>query len=227
MGSMSLEDNPLNSIRIRRTAQARRLSLRVSKLDGRVTLTLPRGVSDRQARAFLVEKSKWIEEVRTQAHRPVRVDVGAVLPVEGRDLVIVPGDRKSPYVAGERVFAPEKGTGVAIRAWLIETARHRARHSSQHLAETIGRQTRRITVRDTRSRWGSCSQRGDIMLSWRLMLAPTSVFDYVVAHEVAHLKEMNHSSAFWQTVEVLMPDFEEPRRWLRENGTALHRYRFD
>ena len=91
----------------------------------------------------------------------------------------------------------------------------------------LGRPFARLSLRDTRSRWGSCSAEGNLMLSWRLVMAPPAVLDYVAAHEVAHLVELNHSPRFWALVERLCPDHATQRRWLAENGTALHRYRFD
>ncbi len=92
---------------------------------------------------------------------------------------------------------------------------------------TAGRNYSRLTLRDTRSRWGSCSASGALSYSWRLILAPSEVLDYVAAHEVAHLKEMNHSSAFWDTVTRIHGPYEVQRGWLRSDGAALHRYRFD
>ncbi|RMD90830.1 MAG: M48 family peptidase, partial [Alphaproteobacteria bacterium] len=94
-------------------------------------------------------------------------------------------------------------------------------------AARLGRRYGRLSLRDTRSRWGSCSAEGNLNFSWRLVMAPPEVLDYVAAHEVAHLAEMNHSPAFWALVERLFPAHEAPRRWLRENGASLHRYRFD
>ena len=88
----------------------------------------------------------------------------------------------------------------------------------------IGVQPKRITVRDTASRWGSCSTTRAISFSWRLILAPPFVLDYVVAHEVAHLKHMNHGARFWNLVRELVPDVEKPQAWLNKNGPLLHRY---
>ncbi|MGR3434759.1 MAG: M48 family metallopeptidase, partial [Shimia sp.] len=81
-------------------------------------------------------------------------------------------------------------------------------------------------LRDTRSRWGSCSAAGGLNYSWRLVMAPPEVLDYVAAHEVAHLAQMNHSPRFWAEVAGLMPGYEAPRGWLRRHGADLHRYRF-
>ena len=96
------------------------------------------------------------------------------------------------------------------------------------MAEQLGREVTHISVRDTTSRWGSCTRSGRLSFSWRLILAPRPVLDYVVAHEVAHLKHMNHGAAFWQTVAGLLPEGgDQPgsaREWLRRNGVVLHRY---
>ena len=123
MGLMTPDYNPYEGIQIRRNARAKRLSLRVSRLDGRVTLTLPSGVSDRQARAFLKDKGDWIEQARLTAATPVEVAIGASLPIEGRVRTIEAGYSKSARLEGTRMIAPERGTGVAIRAWVIERGR--------------------------------------------------------------------------------------------------------
>jgi predicted metal-dependent hydrolase len=91
----------------------------------------------------------------------------------------------------------------------------------------IDRYPRRITLRDTRSRWGSCTAAGNLMFSWRLAMAPPEILEYVAAHEVAHLREMNHGAGFWTLVAELTPDYDARRRWLHAHGPALHRYRFE
>ncbi len=217
----------MENVHIRRSAKARRLSLRVSRLDGRVTLTLPPAVSERQARAFLQEKSDWIARARASAEAPVNVGMGQTLPILGEEVSLVQGNRRSAQREGDLLYVPAKTTGRAVRIWLTEIARQRVWQQSDVLGKRIGRQPTKVTLRDTRSRWGSCSENGGIMLSWRLTLAPPDVFDYVIAHEIAHLKEMNHGPTFWQTVEFLMPEYDAPRRWLRTHGAELHKYRFD
>ena len=93
-------------------------------------------------------------------------------------------------------------------------------------AARLGKGYTRLTLRDTRSRWGSCTSDGGLMFSWRLIMAPPSVLDYVAAHEVAHLAQMNHSPAFWAEVTRIYGDFDPPRQWLRTHGADLHRYQF-
>ena len=97
-------------------------------------------------------------------------------------------------------------------------ARERLQAASERFATQVDRKINRVTLRDTRSRWGSCSEAGNLMYSWRLILAPSDVLTYVAAHEVAHLVEMNHSQAFWDVVADLCPNYAEPRKWLRQEG---------
>src|SRR5690606_32603283 len=113
-----------------------------------------------------------------------------------------------------------------LMGWLKALARDRLAAAADRHAATLGRGYRSLVLRDTRSRWGSCAADGRLMFSWRLAMAPPEVLDYVAAHEVAHLAEMNHSPAFWAVVERLMPDHRAPRAWLRAEGAALHRWNF-
>jgi predicted metal-dependent hydrolase len=105
-------------------------------------------------------------------------------------------------------------------------ARDRLVAASEHYADLLGRPFGKVSLRDTRSRWGSCTSEGNLMYSWRLILAPVDVLNYVAAHEVSHLAEMNHSQAFWSEVERLMPGYAAPRKWLKQHGAELHRFQF-
>jgi predicted metal-dependent hydrolase len=115
---------------------------------------------------------------------------------------------------------------AAVAGVLKALARDRLTEASDRHAAALGRRYTRLTLRDTRSRWGSCSSAGALMYSWRLILAPPEVLDYVAAHEVAHLAQMNHSPAFWAEVARLCPSYPTHRTWLRRSGDTLHRYRF-
>ncbi|MCI2400670.1 SprT family zinc-dependent metalloprotease [Aliiroseovarius subalbicans] len=224
-----LPGDPPIALLLKPSARARRLSLRVSQLDGRVTLTLPRGASRREAMVFAQDKADWI-----RSHLAGRLDAIRPLPggsvlFEGRDHALVPGPVRSARL-GEGVIhlpvtAPDK-TGARLTALFKHEARQRLQAASERYAKAVGRDFTRLTLRDTRSRWGSCSSRGGLMYSWRLVMAPPEVLDYVAAHEVAHLVEMNHSAAYWAVVADICPQYEAPRRWLKDNGARLHRYRF-
>jgi len=125
------------------------------------------------------------------------------------------------------MHVPEGATGARVQAFLKLRARDQLAAASDHYAQSLGRSYARLSLRDTRSRWGSCSSKGTLMYSWRLVMAPPAVLNYVAAHECAHLVEMNHSAAFWAIVAELMPDYATHRLWLRENGDRLHRVSFD
>ena len=114
----------------------------------------------------------------------------------------------------------------ATAAWLREQARQACLAAVTRHAAAGGWRPGRITLRDPRSRWGSCNAGGDLMFSWRLIMAPAAVLDYVVAHEVAHLAELNHSPHFWAVVRRLCPDHAPAREWLRRHGASLHGHHF-
>lgn len=228
MGQHILPGDPPVELVLRRSARARRISLRISGLDGRVTLTLPHGVSEAQGLDFARQKAGWMRKHLAQQVDDVAVVHGAELPFAGEMLRIVPGEgRRLRYEDGAlAVPGQAEDAGPKVRAWLKAQARDRLAAASDRYAAQLGRRYNRISLRDTRSRWGSCTTDGGLMYSWRLIMAPVEVLDYVAAHEVAHLVEMNHSAAFWAQVEGLMPGYQAPRRWLRDHGAGLHRFRF-
>ena len=214
---------------MRRSARAKRISLRISQLDGRVTLTLPKRLAEGEALAFAREKEDWIRKHLEARGQDVAIGIGTVLPIGGRAHEVVAGAKRRLEFSDGQVAVP--GTpdriGARLGGYLKQIARARLAEASDHYAARLGKPYTRLTLRDTRSRWGSCTSDGGLMYSWRLILAPPDVLDYVVAHEVAHLAEMNHSAAFWDTVEQLYGAYKTPRRWLRNNGSDLHRYRFE
>lgn len=228
MGHHLLPGNPPIPVLLRRSARARRISLRVSGLDGRVVLTLPKGVREREALDFAHEKAEWIRSHLEKQPNLVEIAPGVDIPVEGQL-------RRIGTVSGRRVLLENERLGVPgdparasarLAGFLRELARERLLAASDLYAGRLGRSYRGITLRDTRSRWGSCSSSGGLMYSWRLILAPPEVLNYVAAHEVAHLAQMNHSQAFWDMVVQLHGPYDGPRNWLRQNGQHLHRYRF-
>lgn len=226
MGQIRLEGNRAVKLEIRRSARARRISLRVSSLDGRVTLTVPPGVSDRKALAFAEEKAEWIGAALGRQAPPVAVGPGVVLPVEGLPRLVVAGTGRRACLGPDEIAAPSGREGPAILALLKDLARARLVAEVDRQAVRIGRQAARVTLRDPRSRWGSCTAEGNLMFSWRLIMAPPDVLAYVAAHEVAHLARMDHSPAFWAEVDRLHPGHGRQRAWLRGEGAALHRFRF-
>ncbi|MEC8039456.1 MAG: M48 family metallopeptidase [Pseudomonadota bacterium] len=223
-----LAGDPPVEVHLRRSAQARRLSLRVSGLDAKVTLTLPNGVAERQGLAFAAEKAEWLR--RQIASRPEVVDVGigCELPIYGLPHQVLAGQGRRIVVRDQQILVPGNAetAGRRLAAFLKALAREQLAAASDRYAADLKRPYSRISLRDTRSRWGSCSSAGVLMYSWRLVMAPMEVLEYVAAHEVAHLRHMDHSAAFWRQVEELYGDYSAARGWLRENGSELHRYRF-
>lgn len=229
---------PEIEVRVRRDARSRRMTLRVAGLAaGGPVLTIPTAAPISAARTFLDHHEDWLR--RHLAARPrIVVRDGTVLPFGDGELVIRAEEPQSGANGRSRGSRLSYADGVLhvsgrpehlpgqVAAFLREAARAACAEGCDRYAAALGRPVHRITLRDPRARWGSCTARGDLMFSWRLALAPRSVLDYVVAHEVAHLAEMNHSERFWAVVARLCPGYAAPRDWLRREGGRLHGYDF-
>ncbi|WP_170419175.1 M48 family metallopeptidase [Ruegeria atlantica] len=227
MGDHALPGKPPVPLTLRKSARARRISLRISQLDGRVTLTYPNGVAESEALNFAKVKEDWIRQHLEDRPSPSTMGFGQSIPIEGKDRRIVPVAGRRVLLRGAEIAVPEGAEARRLARFLKELARDRLTGACDDYAAILGRPYSSLTLRDTRSRWGSCSSAGGLMFSWRLILAPSDILHYVAAHEVAHLVEMNHSQAFWSQVERLFGDCNAQRRWLRDNGAQLHQYRFD
>ncbi len=228
MGRELTLGNPPISVALRRSARARQLSLRVSRLDGKVSLTMPPRASECEALAFLHSREDWLRGHLSKVAGAVPVIEGVSIPFRGMPLQVIRGDVKRPHLGDDALILPRttKAVGAKVQAILKLHARDVLADRSDHYATAVGRSYTKLSLRDTRSRWGSCSSQGVLMYSWRLIMAPPDVLDYVAAHEVAHLVEMNHSTAFWDVVAGLMPDYKVHRKWLRDHGSDLHRMQF-
>ncbi|MCP5072494.1 MAG: M48 family metallopeptidase [Rhodobacteraceae bacterium] len=219
---------PPIAVRLRRSGRARRFSLRISNADGSVSLTLPKRASQSAALAFAVGQEEWLRRNLDKRPQQVEFSYGSSLPVDGVARVLHAGQDRSVRLENEGLFVPgrESELGPRLRGFLKVVARERMAVASEHYAEKLGQRFGRISVRDTRSRWGSCTAEGNLMYSWRLVMAPRSVQDYVAAHEVCHLVEMNHSTAYWKLVGQVFPGYQKERNWLKTHGAELHRYQF-
>jgi predicted metal-dependent hydrolase len=229
MGVLILDGNPPVEVLLRRSAQARRLSLRISRLDGRATLTLPTRVPELEGMAFVRERESWLRKHLSAIEPEMPVEIGATVLFEGADVPVIAGPVKRATLKSGALMVPDDPgkVGKRVAAFMKLRARDALADASDRYAAALGRPYNRISLRDTRSRWGSCSSAGDLMYSWRLIMAPRSVLEYVAAHEVAHLQHMDHSDRFWGVVNDLFPNHKACRKWLRDNGGALHRVRFD
>lgn len=224
-----LQGHPPIAVELRRSARARRITLRVSQTDGRVTLTMPRSVPEAEALDFARARESWIRGHLAQMAPVEQIGPGSRIPIEGTPHEIHPGSGRAVQQRDGTVLVPgaEARIGARLSGWLKVRARDRLSDAADRYAARVGRSYAALVLRDTRSRWGSCSDAGRLMFSWRLILAPPEVLDYVAAHEVAHLAEMNHGQAFWDTVQRIHGPYHAPRGWLRRHGAGLHRYRFD
>ncbi|MCY4315636.1 MAG: SprT family zinc-dependent metalloprotease [Roseovarius sp.] len=228
MGQYFLAGNPQIAIKLRRSSRSSRISLRISKLNGEVALIIPRHVSEDKAIEFAESQKDWLLErlANVQGEEPVRI--GCEIPFKGVKCRVVSGSSRQVLVSGDvlHVPGPVLRAGPRLEVWLKAQARDGLAVAADNFAKKIDRSYSKLAILDPRSRWGSCSIEGRLMFSWRLIMAPPQVLDYVVAHEVAHLVEMNHSSAFWNVVDKLMPGFEPHRQWLRKRGDTLLQYSF-
>lgn len=225
---ISLE-NPEIDVRLRVSSAARQFTLRLDPGGAGAILTLPRGVPVAEARMFLLRQADWLAQALARHPGRVAVGAGTLLPVAGEtvEVALQPGPRRAPVLAGGRLLVPGPGApGPRIAAFLKTRARDALVPAAHRYAGALGREAASVSLRDTRSRWGSCSSAGRLSFSWRLAMAPPQVLDYVAAHEAAHLAEMNHGAGFWAAVEQLLPDYRRHRAWLKREGRRLHAFDF-
>lgn len=219
-------------VRVRRHRQARRYTLRIQAATREVLLTMPPRGSLKEARAFAEKHGGWIAARLGRLPKPAPFAHGTILPLRGVDHCIEHrGGRGTVWVEigddGSRslcVAGDEAHAARRIRNFLKREAKVDLDAASRAAAEKLGVKVRRVSIRDQSSRWGSCSTTGVLSYSWRLILAPPYVLDYLAAHEVAHLAEMNHSKRFWRLVDRICPDVTRAKTWLDMHGTDLHRY---
>ena len=214
-------------ITCRRSTRARRMVLRVPRDGGPVVLTLPAHVALSAGAAFAESKSAWLLQAAERRPAPSIVRHGVALPVAGVPLVLVPAAVRATVIEGDSLLLPAgRPAGPVVQAFLKHLAMQQLRAACDRHAAALGRPYRAIVLRDTRSRWGSCTSDGRLMFSWRLAMAPPAVLDYVAAHEVAHLLHMDHSLRFWAAVAALMPDYARHRDWLKRHGADLMAWQF-
>ena len=226
-------DQMVYLIRLRRHRQARRYTLRIHAASREVVLTMPLRGSARAARIFAQKHGGWIAARLQRLPVAAPFGHGTILPVRGLAHRIVHRADKHGTVWTESNANGEQMLCVAGRAphvgrrvgdFLKREAKRELEAASHRAAKKLGVAVKRVSVRDQSSRWGSCSTTGVLSFTWRLILAPTFVLDYLAVHEVAHLIEMNHSPRFWRLVRQLCPDAARAKAWLDAHGSDLHRY---
>ena len=228
-------DGEIYPVCLRRHSQARRYTLRIHAASREVVLTMPPRGSVKQAREFAQKNGAWIAARLRRLPDAMPFAHGTLLPLRGvshridhrkstRGTVWIETGADMPLlcVAGETPHLPRR-----VRDFLKREAKRDLETASGTAAQALGVTIKRVSVRDQSSRWGSCSSTGVLSYSWRLILAPSFVLDYLAVHEVAHLIEMNHSRRFWRLVEKICPDMGRAKAWLDAHGADLHRYGLD
>ncbi len=221
------------AIRLRRHRRARRYTLRIHPTDREAILTMPPRGLIAEAREFAQLHGGWIAARLGRLPKAAPFQPGTVVPLRGVPHRIVhrSGERGTVWtetresgdkilcIAGDIEFIDRR-----VRDFLKREARRDVQKSAQEYAEALSVRVKRISIRDQSSRWGSCTSAGSLSFSWRLILAPPFVLDYLAAHEVAHLVEMNHSPRFWRVVARICPSAERAKKWLDTYGNDLHRF---
>ena len=221
------------SVRLRRHRRARRYTLRIHPTDREAILTMPPRGTLAEAKDFAQLHGGWIAARLGRLPKAAPFQPGTIIPVRGvlHRIVHRPGMRGTVWAetrdSGERIFCV---AGAAehverrVHDYMKREVRADLQEAVQSAAEALGVKIKRLSIRDQSSRWGSCTSAGSLSFSWRLILAPPFVLDYLAAHEVAHLVEMNHSVRFWRVVARICPSMERAKKWLDTSGNDLHRY---
>lgn len=226
-------DRNVYLVRLRRHRQARRYTLRIQSVTREVVLTIPPRGTLKEAREFAQKHGAWIAARLDRLPKAAPFADGVVVPLRGiahridhrramRGAVWTETEADGTQLLCVAGQAPHIDRRVGD--FLRREARRSLEAASLRYADMLGVHFKRLAVRDQSSRWGSCSTSGALSFSWRLILAPPFVLDYLAAHEVAHLIEMNHSPRFWRLVQKLCPDHQRAKVWLDVHGTDLHRY---
>lgn len=225
-------DGELVPVTVRTNPRARRLIVRVHPTTGHVAVVAPTKKAIRSALKFAESEKSWIADQRAAVPTPVPFRPGHWAPYRGVFHLIrhAPEMRGGVWpddqgmfpllvVSGRPAHAPRR-----IQDWLKKQARRELAALVYKHAAVVEAPITRFTLRDPQTRWGSCSSEGVISLSWRLIMAPPFVMDYVAAHEAAHLIHLNHGRRFWRLVDSLVGDADPARQWLEARGTGLHKY---
>jgi predicted metal-dependent hydrolase len=220
------------AVRLRQSQRAH--SIRITVAAGRpVEVVLARGMGESEALAFLLEKRDWLAaktaELHGRPHNALGLDRPGVVWVGGEAIPVERREGPKPSARLDRgcllVGGPKEAAPAAIERWYRREARLHIGEAVHAEARALGVRPGRLSIRDQRTRWGSCSPSGSLSFSWRLLLTPPAVLDYVVVHELCHLEVLDHSRRFWRMVEQARPDWRAQRDWLREYGPEIGDYR--
>jgi predicted metal-dependent hydrolase len=219
------------TLRVKHNPRARRMILRIDHTSGEVVVTSPTKKAMKDAVAFAVKESTWIAEKLANLPKTCLFADGAKIPLRGELATLRhrPEKRRgvwfTPQTQEINISGEAEFLGRRLEDFFRKEAKSALTERVASFTKTLEMPLPKITVRDTTSRWGSCSSSGTLSFSWRLILAPTRILNYVAAHEVAHLLHHNHSKAFWNQVEALDPDHKACETWMKGHAADLFRYR--
>lgn len=217
---------------IRHNVRAKRYTLRLPQKGNTPVLTIPKHGTYDEAYGFALRHVDWLAECLSKKVPITKFKPEVIIPYQGEKCRLETSNVLRGHVQHvsrdgmDALIVPGEARHFERRLtdWLKKQARIKITKACSYHADNLGLHFRSIAIRDQRTRWGSCSSGGRLNFSWRLILAPPDVLDYVAAHEVAHLEEMNHQPQFWVLVEKTCPDMHKHRMWLRNNGHQLHQY---
>jgi hypothetical protein len=214
---------------VRESSKARRITLRIRpETGGEIILTLPFSYSRKQVLKFIESSKPWLAKQVAKSLPRIPFEEGMTLPIFGKHYELRHKSSTSfrSWWGDDHllIHAPIEKFDHFVQKSLHQAAKQFFSERTNTYANQISKSVNRITLKDTRSRWGSCTVDGNISYSWRLIFAPEQVADYICAHEVAHLVELNHSAKFWKIVEEFCPDYKDLRHWLRQHGKTLFQY---
>lgn len=225
-------EGPLNvKISLLQNQRSKRLKLAYNQHDDTFRLSTPYNTAHFDIQSFLKRCEPWIEKQLTKPKKLIPIlGHGHILPILGKNYTInyKVDPKKSMLFIDNRIDitgTPSTFSGI-LELGLRDLIQKILYQRCFVYAQTMGKTFKKITVKETKSRWGSCSSKGNLNFSWRLIFAPSHVVDYLCAHEVCHLVEMNHSDRFWELVEILEPNYKTAQKWLKTNGKSIMGLRF-
>ena len=217
-------------IHINRKNKVRRLSLKVCRVTGKISINASLYLPNLDIINFFNKNRSWISKQLSKCVVPKIVDKGSILPVEGICYEIVSNNNVSTirFLESNKICLPKNiiNVGHAVQKFLIVYCKSIMTPFIIEKSNLFKKKIQKISFKDTKSRWGSCSSKGSIMLNWRLIMAPPSVYKYVIIHELSHLVHMNHGYLFWKLVGELHPSYMSDREWLNKNGHEIRKYIF-
>ncbi len=225
-------EGPLNvKISLSQNQRSKRLKLAYNQHDDTFRLSAPYNTAHFDLQSFLKRCQPWIQKQLDKPKKLIPIlGHGDILPILGKEYTInyKPDPKKSMLFIENRIdITGTSSTFSSILEMGLRDLIQKILYQRCFVyAQTMGKTFKKITVKENKSRWGSCSSKGNLNFSWRLVFTPSHVVDYLCAHEVCHLVEMNHSERFWSLVEVLEPNYKDAQKWLKQNGKNLMGLRF-